>query len=494
MDSICSVPNEYDIIPGSGLNIRIYWFGIDQNFNLKCLIPLDGKCDSEIVQRIVNTAESLTQYEKLDDINKLTPFFEDVVEKSNDTFQRIKSGTITGKEVLFYFSAIKTAPLIEKELGCWDKNSPWVKSRALQIEQVFKAHKITFGASIIRDICKTYNFTLVDYDLIEKLSSPEQFENENLEKYTDELFQLWRNTELLQVLTEKRVEILKCFNKSKDFVNWIIQNLNKLNELSTLLDLAQISAGEEEQEIQIIQCISRAIRGYESLIFSLTSLQKNNNKISDFLKFCEPLWENSQKNPKLASDLIEASCYLSWIQKVKKSFGSVELLALDQIDSIKDYGTFNVGSKEGQTKPFYELKIDDVIWLNMEVLGIEQPLQLFKTNYNYNELVELQNKILLISDNCQNASEKSSVKMFVNIFDRIKLLGLRYLKLRNLGTWLFDEFNCRFVFGEKIQLTSSTARTQALFQKERKLFKSSMPIQNTIEDLLSIFNRFIQDW
>lgn len=71
------------------------------------------------------------------------------------------------------------------------------------------------------------------------------------------------------------------------------------------VDLASISAGEGDYEIDKVNCLHSATTGYSPLIFSLD----HNCDAADFLHRCEEVWKELKADTKLPEKLVR--CFMN---------------------------------------------------------------------------------------------------------------------------------------------------------------------------------------
>ena len=71
-------------------------------------------------------------------------------------------------------------------------------------------------------------------------------------------------------------------------------------ELKVFVDLAMISAGEEDLEIDRISCMHTSCLGFGPLIFRY----RQGHGFSDLMKLCEPVWQAVSANPSITQKLV----------------------------------------------------------------------------------------------------------------------------------------------------------------------------------------------
>lgn len=108
-------------------------------------------------------------------------------------------------------------------------------------------------------------------------------------------------TEIIVVLLYNTI-LLFLINKNK--YNYYLFTAG-LKELKVFVDLASISAGEGDYEIDKVNCLHSATTGYSPLIFSLDQ----NCDAALFLHRCEEVWKELKADSKLPKKLVR--CYMN---------------------------------------------------------------------------------------------------------------------------------------------------------------------------------------
>ena len=71
-------------------------------------------------------------------------------------------------------------------------------------------------------------------------------------------------------------------------------------ELKVFVDLAMISNGEEDMEIDRISCMHSSCLGFGSLIFGY----KQTDGFNELMQLCEPVWQAVDANPNIEEKLV----------------------------------------------------------------------------------------------------------------------------------------------------------------------------------------------
>ena len=71
-------------------------------------------------------------------------------------------------------------------------------------------------------------------------------------------------------------------------------------ELKVFVDLAMISAGEDDMEIDRISCMHTSCLGFGSLIFGY----KSDHGFNELMLICKPVWHAVDANPNIGQKLV----------------------------------------------------------------------------------------------------------------------------------------------------------------------------------------------
>lgn len=73
-----------------------------------------------------------------------------------------------------------------------------------------------------------------------------------------------------------------------------------MSEIKVYVDLASISAGENDTELDQVACFHDAVMGYAPLLFSLSP----EAGFKEFMKCAQPVWEAQSRDEKLPDKLV----------------------------------------------------------------------------------------------------------------------------------------------------------------------------------------------
>ncbi|XP_029455051.1 E3 ubiquitin-protein ligase RNF213 isoform X2 [Rhinatrema bivittatum] len=306
----------------------------------------------------------------------------------------------------------------------------WIDSRLLQIQQYHQLHLAIDSAKVIAQVRDDFrlsgNFNILQ-TFLHFADDFEFFKQQSLSCINDELMQT--KQELLEI-SEMRQRCLKEVTRRKDFIVWVTDALRDVNELKVFVDLASISAGENDMDVDRVACFHDAILGYSSLLYEL----KTDMGFAGLMHCLQKLWKALDSDEKLPKKLMDSARHLEWLKTVKESHGSVELSSLSLATAINRKGIYIIGAPaEGQ-----KVTPDSVLRLNLpESHDGEEEVRL----YSLEDLKELQNKLMLMSGRGEQGSME--VETFSEVFSNVQRLTSSFINLHSAGNLLFRHWKAK---------------------------------------------------
>ena len=479
------------------------YFGVDYKLETECLVPLEKLIKSQLLQRtlsrrldaLLNSGRQLQHVEQIVGIMQMT------LQECEQVVTSVMDGSIRFNALQTHFTAASSKQAIKTELFLWaGDNTNWINDRFKQIRAMFEFDRFSQATRVIQRLCEAYPLLqLDDQNTLQVFSNSQQVNQLSLDMFTDELL---ASGQILRDLKPEQINALNAFADASVFVKWLRAHTKSSQEFRTLMDLAQISAGAGLEMIRIVDCIDKAVTGYEALIFGLETART----LRQLLDLCAPLWNNLITNPNLPVALGDSVRWQSWLEQVKTTHGSVEQSALEQVKTIAKKGTFvlssrqstETGNKAAHSKPAYLLEVADVLSLEIEDTDEgkterEGRQVHIRSLYTFADLQELQSKLMLIAGQAfQRMRPEAGVERFLRIFDQVTLLARRYIKLRQLGTLIFDDLRCILHCDEHLEVS-----VQVLFglsEETRNILLGCDNVLESIKRLVTIFDQCISDW
>ncbi|XP_064171477.1 E3 ubiquitin-protein ligase rnf213-alpha-like isoform X2 [Anguilla rostrata] len=376
----------------------------------------------------------------------LPVIYSDIYQPSYHKYQKIysdlKSGALKLGEVDVIFKAYKgkyEELRNELEIMCRTDRSEernWIQRRVGQIEQYHEVHLAVESALVIKKVkdtlCLQGDFKVLDM-LLEVADV--NFKKESLDRIDNNLIQAKRD---MVEITEQRLLCLQELGERKNFVMWVKEALEDINELKVFVDLASISAGENDLDVDRVACFHDAVLGYSPMLYEL----KPNSGFDVFKETLKKLWKALDNDHNLPKKLRDTARHLEWLKTVKESHGSVELSSLSLASAINKKGIYII-SAQNQKK----LSLDTALKLTIpEEHEDGQEMRC----YSLEELRELQNKLMLMSGKGEQG--QGEVEHFVEVFAGIQRLTVAFVDLYTAGNPLFRHWeaniNCSAVNGD----------------------------------------------
>nr|XP_014350051.1 PREDICTED: E3 ubiquitin-protein ligase RNF213-like [Latimeria chalumnae] len=341
---------------------------------------------------------------------------------------KIIHGSITFKELDQTLMDIRdSCEDLRKEFAIMSKARPWPSGdwqqvRIEQIQQYCELHLAVDSAAVILKIKRELGLTgeFGDICILTKLNE-DSFRNKSLDYVNKDLI---RTKQLLVDITQKRKRCLEEFLAQQPFIDWVKKTLTNLSEVKVFVDLASISAGDNDSEIDRVACFYNAVMGYSSFIYKLP-------EDSDFKKLmdsAQEIWKALESDPDLPEKLRDSARYLGWLKTLRESHGSVETSSLSLAAAINSRGIYNVGLLRECTD---KLSLENVVQLMIRSQHTEKV-------YTLEKLRELQNKLMLMSGKGERGKEE--VDRFMEVFASIQRLGMIFIDLYTSGNMLFRKW------------------------------------------------------
>ncbi|KAM3924826.1 E3 ubiquitin-protein ligase RNF213-like [Leptodactylus fuscus] len=345
-------------------------------------------------------------------------------------YENLKTGEITFDVVDNFLKDFKNKyKQLEEEfknlrnLGAND-NGRWIPQRVKQIEQYHQLDVAFRSAKVIDDVKTLLNLSGNFKTLTTLLEFAGNFENCKQKPLSCINEEVMKTRKLLSEIKDEHIECLKEVLSGKDFFLWVKEALEDVNELKVFVDLASISAGENDMDVDRVACFHDAVLGYSSLLYELNS----NSGFDDLMTCLQKLWKALQSDRNLPKKMRDSARHIEWLKTVKESHGSVELSSLSLATTINKRGMYIIQAPKDNKK----ITPDNVIQLNLQQEGDSN---IHERGYTLEELKELLNKLMLMSAKGDQSNEE--VDKFSEIFSNVQRLSRSFIDLYLAGNMLF---------------------------------------------------------
>ncbi|MEQ2265650.1 hypothetical protein XENORESO_010547, partial [Xenotaenia resolanae] len=208
-----------------------------------------------------------------------------------ELYSSLKSGEMLLEEVDIVFEVyIGKHEDLHKDFDIMCRIDPsddrkWIKGRIAQIREYHDHHLVMDSAKIIMDIRSALCLE-GDFSILEKLLQMDEVKSKtNNLNCIDKAFVGAKN--ILKDVTDQRKECLRVLSQSENFIKWVKRELKDINELKVFVDLASISAGENDQDVDRVAFFHDAVLGYSSLLYGL----KQNSGFKNVMDSLPALWK-----------------------------------------------------------------------------------------------------------------------------------------------------------------------------------------------------------
>ncbi|XP_059403390.1 E3 ubiquitin-protein ligase rnf213-alpha-like [Carassius carassius] len=298
----------------------------------------------------------------------------------------------------------------------------WVQTRIHQIEAYHELHLAVESAKVVKKVKQTLGLQ-GDFQVLEKLLNTRH--KEHLNSIDDELVQAKM---VLVDITEPRRLCLQELGLRKNFVMWVKNVLRDINELKVFVDLASISAGENDMEVDRVACFHDAVLGYSSMLYDL----KPDADFQLFKETMKKLWKALGNDPNLPKKLHDSARHLEWLKTVKDSHGSVETSSLSLASAINIHGVYVISAQH------QKFCLEDILKLHI----IEEHDEGHETRiYSFEDLRDLQNKLMLMSGKGDQGQRE--VKRFAEVFASVQRFSCAFIDLFVAGNPLFRHWRAK---------------------------------------------------
>ncbi|XP_015244846.1 PREDICTED: E3 ubiquitin-protein ligase RNF213 [Cyprinodon variegatus] len=299
----------------------------------------------------------------------------------------------------------------------------WVQSRLCQIQRYRQLHDAAAAASAILRIAERMmlsgNFT--EISPLKQLDG-DSFKQRVLGSLSDDLFSAG---EKLSAVNKKHTACLEEFLKSETLISWVTENLRTMSDVKVYVELASISAGENDAEIDQVACFHDAVMGYGPLLYTLSPKAG----FQEIMKCAQQVWDAQSRDDKLPDKLRESTRLLSWLKALKETHGSVEQSSLSLASSINTHGVYRIGWSNSSTE---KRCLQNMVLVTVKMTKDEK-------GYKLEDLLELQNKLMLMSSKGEHGREQ--VNRFTEVFEGVQRVASVLLQMQTSGNMLFRDWS-----------------------------------------------------
>ncbi|XP_074854696.1 E3 ubiquitin-protein ligase rnf213-alpha-like [Carettochelys insculpta] len=406
-----------------------------------------------------------------------------------ETYQALKDFSISLGDIERHFRNLLTDEhvlrnefeIMEKSQGDPNTRSEWVKAAVFKINNYLKLSTVVKTAKIIDELRQILGL-VGDFQLLDDLTKyeDEDFKDRTLDYMTNDIVKVKDTlSDIPEGVLEFLKELLEC--AKKDFTSWIRTIIKDKTELPTFVELASISAGENAMDIDRVKFFRDAISASVPILFDLTP----ESGFDAFSSALEPIREAVASDSNLPKKLKDSCHNREWLQMVHDCHGSVERSSMTQARAINSKGIFIISTPQ-EFKPSLDNCISLVLpgEITEEAAGGNQA---HSGTYSLAQLTELQNKLMLIATKAEQGREE--VNRFLEILEKIEMVGKIYLQLLSVGNILFINWKAEVYCDPKHKVT-----IYAEFGIAGILVQSNKPILEELDGLCKVMEHCLVEW
>ncbi|CAL8304474.1 unnamed protein product [Lota lota] len=299
----------------------------------------------------------------------------------------------------------------------------WVEARLCQIQDYRQVLGVAAAASSVLQIATQMELS-GDFSEIHNLTQMKEdsFKQRTLDSLSSNLISAKQQ---LSTVTKEQTVCLDEFLKSHTLVTWVKENLKDMGDVKVFVELASISAGENDTEIDQVACFHDAVMGYGPLLYNL----RPTAGFKEFMTLAKLVWDAQHRDENLPHKLIDSTRLLTWLKGLKETHGSVEQSSLSLASSINETGVYHIGwSKENTEKRCLQ-----------NIVSVRVDKGHGHKSYSLEELLELQNKLMLMSSKGEHG--KRQVRRFTQVFESVQRVASTLLEMQMAGNMLYREWS-----------------------------------------------------
>ena len=377
-------------------------------------------------------------------------------EMFNNFVLRLSRLEITISEVQEYFEDIcKKNHLHEDLLALEDSSNEkrrWMKAVELSINRLFTIKKYGEVANAIKIAAEVLGrdtpFEVVE-NILRATQGGADFQNQPLKIISAELI---KAGEKFSAWTKEQIRALERLTVSGKILKWLKDNIKDRGDLKTFYELATISAGESDLEVDKVSNFYQSVNGYAPLILDL-NIEKCS--FEEFLTACQFVFATLERDKKIDEKLVDSNRNLEWIKACKDQQGSVEQTSLTMVAKINQTGVYEISMPSQKSSRATNLKtIDNCIKMSYQKVANQSDDDIVMTELSLEDLRELRSKLMLIT---AGTDGKKDVDRFAKILSLVELVTKRFIALVNAGCHLFLHWKLQvfIIFDKSFKISDS---------------------------------------
>ncbi|KAM6240959.1 E3 ubiquitin-protein ligase rnf213-alpha-like [Porphyrio hochstetteri] len=326
---------------------------------------------------------------------------------------------------------LKELKIMEGSEGPRVGKDHWIAGAVEKIENYLTLSEVVETAKTIDTLRQMLQLE-GDFQILSNLTKygEQELKNKRLDFITKDLMNLKKClSDIPQGVMEFLRELLECAKKG--FTSWIKTVIKDKTQIPVFVELASISAGENDMDIDRVSFFRDAMSASAPIILDLSPT----DGFDQFYEALSFIREAITKDSKLRKKLKDSCDNREWIKMVHDSHGSVERSSISQARSISRNGIFTISAPSK-----FKATLEDCISLRV-LNDSEQSASSTDQKdkkYSLSQLMELQNKLMLMSTKIEQGREDANC--FLEILGKVETVGKLYLELLSVSNILFIDW------------------------------------------------------
>ncbi|XP_062496366.1 E3 ubiquitin-protein ligase RNF213-like isoform X4 [Pezoporus occidentalis] len=409
-----------------------------------------------------------------------------------ETYQSLKNFSITLGTVKSQFKTMlgqqdqlrKEFEIMEESEGTRPGKAAWIPRAVERIENYLTLSEVVTTAKVIEDLRQMLQLK-GDFQVLSDLAKydKEEFKKKRLDFMTQDLMKVKKQlSDIPQGVLDFVKELLECSRRG--FTAWIKTIIKDKTEIPVFVELASISAGENDIDIDRVGFFRDAMAASAPIILDL-SPTAGFDQFSEALSFIKDAVAKDRKLPKKLRDSFDEK----WLKVVHESHGSVEQSSISQARSINRNGKFTI-SAPAKCKATLENCVS--LRLLPDCEGSTSPATPKDKQYSFPELRELQNKLMLITTKVEQGREETN--RFLEVLEKVETIAKLYLELLSVGNILFIDWKadiyCRPQ--QHVKVYTEFGIAGILVQSTRPLLEELGSLSKAMEHCLAKWKKYLE--
>ena len=271
---------------------------------------------------------------------------------------------------------------------------------------------------------------------------------------------------------------------------YIFEFFVALQDVKVVVELASMSAGEVQYDLNKVKCFHDAVFGYAPFIYELNSKSDWDDVKSAYGKVFAKL----EMDPSLPEKYGDSARHLSWIEKALENQGSVEKSSLEKAFQINNTGVYIVRySPQSERNRKVLIEPEDAVMLHYKEEMKSADSQVTEENRELNlaELRDLLSRLMLIVGK-EKHEHAQSVDIFITTFQNIERLSSSFVTLYNSGCDFFNAWSAHI--RTKLDKKTLSALEIKLGETGKKLYSNTRETNLELSDLCIALESIKEKW